>query len=60
MIAFPNNHLVYAITWYGLAALLAGAVAWAIRDEWRARKTVGAAQRAVTPVADGLRRASTP
>ena len=60
VIAFPNNHLVYAITWYGLAALLAGAVAWAIRDEWRARKTDGAAQRAVTPVADGLRRASTP
>lgn len=24
VVAFPNNHLVYAITWYGLAAMLAG------------------------------------
>ena len=57
VIAFPNNHLVYAITWYGLAALLAGAVAWAVRDEWRARKTDGGAPR---PEAEGLRRASAP
>ena len=57
VIAFPNNHLVYAITWYGLAALLAGAVAWAVRDEWRARTTDGGAPR---PEAEGLRRASAP
>ena len=24
VVAFPNNHLVYAITWYGLALMLAG------------------------------------
>lgn len=24
VIAFPNNHLVYALTWFGLAAMLAG------------------------------------
>ncbi|GJE38298.1 putative SURF1-like protein [Methylobacterium persicinum] len=24
VISFPNNHLVYAITWYGLAAMLGG------------------------------------
>lgn len=29
VIAFPNNHLVYAITWYALALLLAGAL-WRI------------------------------
>lgn len=27
VIAFPNNHLIYALTWFGLAAMLAG---WAI------------------------------
>jgi surfeit locus 1 family protein len=30
VIAFPNNHLAYALTWFGLAAALAGVfVAWA-------------------------------
>ena len=58
VIAFPNNHLVYAITWYGLAALLAGAAAWAVRDEWRARTRDGAAPRIMTPEPKGLRRAS--
>jgi surfeit locus 1 family protein len=24
VVAFPNNHLVYAVTWYGLALMLAG------------------------------------
>lgn len=28
VVAFPNNHLVYAITWFGLAAMLLGAVIW--------------------------------
>ncbi len=37
MIAFPNNHLVYALTWYALAAMLAGAVVWVVRDERRRR-----------------------
>ncbi len=57
VIAFPNNHLVYAITWYGLAALLAGATVWAVREEWRIRETDGASLRSET---DGLRRASAP
>lgn len=60
VIAFPNNHLVYAITWYGLAALLAGAAGWAIRDEWRARKTDRGGPRSLARDADGLRGASTP
>jgi surfeit locus 1 family protein len=28
VVQFPNSHLIYALTWYGLAALLAGAVGW--------------------------------
>ena len=38
VIAFPNNHLVYALTWFGLAAMLAGAVVWVARDELRLRR----------------------
>ena len=38
VVAFPNNHLVYAFTWYSLAAMLAGAGAWAVREEWRSRR----------------------
>ena len=39
VITFHNNHLVYAITWYGLALMLAGGTAYVIRQEWRARRT---------------------
>ena len=35
VISFPNNHLVYALTWYALAGMMAAALAWAIRDERR-------------------------
>lgn len=38
VITFPNNHLVYALTWFGLALLLAGAAIRAGKDEWRLRK----------------------
>ena len=38
VIAFPNNHLVYALTWFGLALLLAGATIRAGKDEWRLRR----------------------
>ncbi|WP_419539839.1 SURF1 family protein [Methylobacterium oryzae] len=31
VIAFPNNHLVYAITWYGMALMLAGAGLYLLR-----------------------------
>jgi surfeit locus 1 family protein len=37
IVAFPNSHLVYAITWYGLAVMLAGAVLYVVRDERRVR-----------------------
>ncbi|MYM71789.1 SURF1 family protein [Duganella sp. FT134W] len=32
VISFVNNHLVYAITWYALALMVAGATVWIIRD----------------------------
>lgn len=32
-ISFPNNHLVYALTWYGLAALLIGMLFYVRRKE---------------------------
>ncbi|WP_371744991.1 SURF1 family protein [Bradyrhizobium sp. U87765 SZCCT0109] len=35
VISFPNNHLVYALTWFALAAGLSGATAFVARDEWR-------------------------
>jgi len=39
VITFHNNHLVYAITWYGLALMVAGGTAYVIRQEWQARRT---------------------
>jgi surfeit locus 1 family protein len=38
VVAFPNSHLVYAITWYSLALMVAGAASWLAREEWRARR----------------------
>jgi surfeit locus 1 family protein len=32
VIAFPNNHLMYALTWFALAAMLLG---WSLRAGWR-------------------------
>lgn len=34
VIAFPNNHLVYALTWFGLAIMAAGWSFHAARLEW--------------------------
>lgn len=39
VISFHNNHLVYALTWYALALMIAGAFWWAVRLERRARLT---------------------
>lgn len=36
VVNFPNNHLVYAVTWFALAALLAGMVGWI----WRSGRTI--------------------
>lgn len=40
VIAFPNNHLVYALTWFGLALMLIGAMAIVARDEWHFRRSL--------------------
>ncbi|KQM59910.1 MULTISPECIES: SURF1 family protein [unclassified Sphingomonas] len=36
VVTFRNNHLVYALTWFGLALLLAGMTWWVARREPRA------------------------
>lgn len=41
VVTFPNSHLVYAITWYSLALMLAGAMIWVGRGEWRRRHARG-------------------
>ncbi|WP_211473890.1 SURF1 family protein [Collimonas humicola] len=33
VIAFHNSHLVYALTWYALALMVAGACYWVVREE---------------------------
>jgi surfeit locus 1 family protein len=38
VVSFTNNHLVYALTWFGLALMLAGGTAHVVRDELRARR----------------------
>jgi surfeit locus 1 family protein len=37
VVSFPNNHLVYALTWYALALMAAGAVVWVLREQRNAR-----------------------
>jgi surfeit locus 1 family protein len=38
VVAFPNNHLIYALTWFALALMLAGAVVYLAIDERRIRR----------------------
>lgn len=38
VISFPNNHLVYAITWFGLALMTALGTAYVAREERRLRR----------------------
>ncbi|KQU85231.1 hypothetical protein ASC78_07670 [Variovorax sp. Root318D1] len=38
VIAFPNSHLVYALTWYGLALMVLAAAAYAWREGRRRRR----------------------
>lgn len=42
VISFPNNHLLYALTWFTLAVLLAHTAVRAARDEWELRKQLRA------------------
>jgi surfeit locus 1 family protein len=38
VIAFRNNHLQYALTWFALALMVAGGALLVLRHEWRWRK----------------------
>jgi surfeit locus 1 family protein len=38
VISFPNNHLIYAVTWFGLAIMLVGWLFYVARQEWNFRK----------------------
>lgn len=38
VIKFSNNHLQYALTWFGLALMVAGGAFLVLRYEWRSRK----------------------
>ncbi|AXA90717.1 SURF1 family protein [Massilia sp. YMA4] len=46
VIAFPNNHLVYALTWFALAAMVAGGYYLVLRYEKRRTRANDEAQRA--------------
>ncbi|SFG45667.1 SURF1 family protein [Methylobacterium gossipiicola] len=41
VVAFPDNHLVYALTWFALAAMVVGAAVYALRDAARGRRRRG-------------------
>lgn len=44
VISFTNNHLVYALTWYALAVMAAGAFIWVARDDRRRKKNPGSSR----------------
>lgn len=50
VINFHNSHLVYAITWYGLALMVAAAAGYAAREEIRLRRGMN---RATLPSDEG-------
>ncbi|HEX7782147.1 MAG TPA: SURF1 family protein [Sphingobium sp.] len=41
VVSFPNNHLVYAITWFALALMTVGGYALLLKEERRLRDTSG-------------------
>ena len=43
VISFHNNHLVYALTWFALALMVAGITWWIVREDRkrRARRATG-------------------
>ncbi len=38
VLRFPNNHLVYALTWFSLALMLAGVTLYNVGEDWRRRR----------------------
>ncbi len=53
VIAFPNNHLVYALTWFALALMLAAASIRFAREEIRIRRTSAASGNAGSQMPNG-------
>jgi len=43
VISFHNSHLVYALTWYALALMVAGACFWVVREERRMLRVAASA-----------------
>src|SRR4030095_3625845 len=41
VVQFKNDHLIYALTWFALAAIMAGAMAYLVIDERRLRRLAG-------------------
>lgn len=41
VLRFANNHLIYALTWFALALMLAGAALLVLRSEYRLRRRAG-------------------
>lgn len=57
---FPNNHLVYALTWFSLALMLIAAMLYVGRYEWRMRSSIrfdkaGSASQTKTTHDQGMR-----
>ena len=38
VVSFPNNHLIYALTWFGLAAMLSAWTTSLFYDDWQRRR----------------------
>lgn len=49
VIRFPNNHLSYALTWYALALMAAGATWWVATDARRRKSTASEPAASHTP-----------
>jgi len=43
VLQFPNNHLVYALTWFALAAIMAAAIGYVLLDARRGRRSMAGA-----------------
>jgi surfeit locus 1 family protein len=43
VLQFRNDHLVYALTWFALAAIMAAAIGYVVLDARRGRRVAGAA-----------------
>ncbi|WP_246723094.1 SURF1 family protein [Aureimonas sp. OT7] len=50
VVTFRNSHLVYALTWFGLAAIVAGATAYVLRDDARRRRSAAGSPAGATPL----------